>query len=79
MVWMCSQDGSGNAGPPDRSRHHRGVDTEAQRAEAVLDRFLLDVGGDRLALRAPVPCPITTEGQREGACRSAGANPVAGR
>ena len=53
MEWMYPQDGSGNVGPPDRSCHHRGVYTEAQRAEAVLDRFLLDVGGDRLALRGP--------------------------
>lgn len=60
---MHPRDGSGNAGPPDRSCHHRGVNTEAQGAEAMLD-----VGVEGLALRAaPVSCLITTEGQRAGA------------
>ena len=57
MEWMDPQDGSGNAGPADRSCRHRGVDTEVQRAEAAL-------GGDRLVLRAPGP--RATEGQRGG-------------
>lgn len=78
VEWMYPQDGSGNAGPPDQSCPHGGVDTEAQRAEGVLDGFLLDVGGDRLALGgdAPGSCPITAEGQRAGASWSAGANLV---
>lgn len=44
---VCGMDGSGNPGPPDQCCPHRGVDTEAQRAEAVL-------GGDRLVPRATV-------------------------
>lgn len=60
------QDGSGNVGPPDQSCRHIGVDTEVQRAEAVLGGFLLDVGGDTLVLRAPVLGPRATEVQRGG-------------
>lgn len=53
MEWMYPQDGSGNAGPPDKSCHCGGVDTEAQRAEGGLGGFLLDVARDRLAFRDP--------------------------
>lgn len=66
---MDPQDGSGNAGPPDQSCRHGGVDTEVQRAEAAL-------GGDRLVLRAPVSGPRATEGQRGSKTESAGADPV---
>lgn len=62
---MDPQGGSGNAGPPDQSCRHGGVDTEVQRAEAVLR-------GDRLVLRAPVSGPRATEGQRGGETRVQG-------
>lgn len=42
--------------------------------------FLIDVGGDRLALRVPPSsCSVTTDRQRAGASWDTGTNPVPGR